>query len=224
MGWEWQGDVGIEQYIADLPGFAEPLKSDLLYAGKRQKTRILDRTAKGLDVNGAAFAPYNTTRPYYYYPGNKGSRASIAFLKNKSAGYGMGVKELRTVLKREVTARNRFFNKIGLKNVEGVHKTAGAGIYYPSYAAFKASLGRAGVDLTGPKAPHMLQAIQVLIREGEIVIGIYGDEAERAEKHNFGLDHMPKREFFAANDAEVSLMTDDVLEMIVQREAKRASK
>jgi hypothetical protein len=37
---------------------AQPSEEAMLYAGARQITRIRERTAQGLDVNGAPFTPY----------------------------------------------------------------------------------------------------------------------------------------------------------------------
>jgi hypothetical protein len=38
---------------------AQPTEGDVLYALQRERTRILKRTASGVDANGAAFRPYS---------------------------------------------------------------------------------------------------------------------------------------------------------------------
>lgn len=197
---------------------AVPTVGDLMYAGQRQRTRILDRTARGVDVDEQSFAPYSTNGPYYYYP-SKNS-------KNRHAAAG------------------RIANKLGIKKkVTPAQKRAGIvgrtrlGIKFANYAAFKASLGRFLVDLRGPSAPHMLQAI--IVRVGglvsqvndlftgentapasEITIGIYGDEALRASGHNEGTAHLPRRHFMGANDSDKTAMMDDILSRMIARVKK----
>jgi hypothetical protein len=45
--------------IRTLRVAVQPTEGDMLYALERQRTRILQRTAAGMDVNGAAFTPYS---------------------------------------------------------------------------------------------------------------------------------------------------------------------
>jgi len=45
--------------IIRLRASVEPTREDKLYAGERQKARILGRTSMGVDVDGNAFAPYS---------------------------------------------------------------------------------------------------------------------------------------------------------------------
>ena len=177
---------------------AKPTVGDLLYAGQRQRTRILERTARGVDVDEIAFKGYSTKGPYYYYPGKNA--------KNRRSAVTRAARKLGVAVK-------------GGPNRKG-EKVTKNGIKFPSYAAFKQSLGRTAVDLRGPSAPHMLQAILVkaagIVLPGtdanqlnlfdtssaeftndtyanEIVIGIYGDEASRASGHNTGAGRLPKR-------------------------------
>ena len=56
---------------------------DILYAGQRQRTRILDRTRQGVDVNGSPFARYSTKGPYYYNP--TGGQAGRSLKSQKAA-------------------------------------------------------------------------------------------------------------------------------------------
>ncbi|WP_394766346.1 hypothetical protein [uncultured Paludibaculum sp.] len=76
------------------------------------------------------------------------------------------------------------------------------GIKFASYAAFKQSLGRSVVDLYGPRAPHMLQALTVRVAEDRkgVILGIYGEAARRARGHQYGnaAKHLPQRRFLGA--------------------------
>lgn len=167
--------------VADKIEKAGVTSADILYGLNRQKTRMLERTARGVDLNGSAFTPYSQRGPYYYYP----NRGATPGARRASAG------------------------RLGKKIGAGVRTRVG--LKFASYAAFKAALGRGTVDLFGPRAPHMLQAIVVkssgLLGGG--TIGIYGPEADRATGHNTGFGHLPKREFFGwgAND-EVLMLKD----------------
>ena len=171
--------------IADKIEAAALTQADILYGLKRQKARILDRTARGVDLNGGAFAPYSTKGPYYYYP-NKGAKPGQR--RASAAAFG-----------KKIGAGTR--TRLGLK--------------FASYAAFKASMGRGVVDLLGPKAPHMLQAIVVKTDSASAgTIGIYGPEADRATGHNTGFGHLPKREFFgwgAGDDVEMMKDLDTIM-------------
>lgn len=57
---------------------------DALYAGQRQRTRILQRTAQGVDVDGRKFAPYSENGPYYYNPNGRLSAASREKVSDKT--------------------------------------------------------------------------------------------------------------------------------------------
>ncbi len=178
----------VEVLISGLENAAKVTAADILYALNRQKTRILDRTSKGVDADGAPFAPYSTKGPYYFYPG----RAA----KNRRA------------------AASRFARKTG-------ETRTSVGVKYASYAAFKQALGRSVVDLMGPTAPHMLQAIVVRSGGGgQGTIGIYGNEADRAEGHNTGAGHLPKREFFAFGEQDTADITADIESLMSARLGK----
>jgi len=200
-----------EQLVLRLRGAAQPNIGDALHAGQILRTRILQRTARGVDVSGAAFKPYSTTGPYYWYPGRAAKNA------------------------RGAAARTA--KKIGRAG----SVTGGGGIRFSSYADFKRALGRSGVDLRGPRAPHMLQAIVVrsggvelgrlvnLLNPGrieatnpqparEVTIGIYGDEAKRATAHNVGSPgRLQPRHFFGANQQDARLMLADMAGRIQRR-------
>jgi len=231
-------------FFARLLADATPTQGDLLYAGNRQKTRMLDRTARGVDYQGRRFAPYNYTRPYYWTPWTGSGRMGRGtFLQMRSSAARVFKKmggDVKTgLLKSGATGRTvaqlinfrRFNESFGASVVHHV------GIKFRSYADFKRSLGRAaGVDLMGPRAPHMLQAL-VVISDGiqvagrsprvglrsmraagsRLTIGIYGDEADRAEGHNEGTGDLPQRRFFDASDADLEAMAEDVAERIALR-------
>ncbi len=64
----------------------------------------------------------------------------------------------------------------------------------------------------------MLQAIVIKTpRPYEGVIGIYGNESDRAEGHNVGAGHLPKREFFGASSKDEDLMSVDIEKMMAAR-------
>lgn len=200
--------------IDSLSALSQPTIGDLLYAGQRQRSRILDRTSRGVDFEEKAFHPYSTTGPYYFYP-SKGA-------KNRASG-------------RATFARKIGVGKTGITKVKGggTAERTRLGIKFSSYAAFKAALGRGVVDLFGPWAPHMLQAMivkvnGVLASDGagessnstpgtEIVIGIYGSEAERASGHNQGTGHLPQRKFLAASEVDKDAVLNDIFARIMAR-------
>lgn len=175
------GGQPVEFLVRGLQTNAEVKEADILYALNRQKSRILDRTRRGVDINGQPFKPYSTNL-YYYYPAK--------FAKNRKAGVSRFHKKT-----------DRFY---GSRTALGIRFDGG-------YAAFKQSLGRANVDLTGPSAPHMLQEIAVKTTgRTSGTMGIYGAAADRAEGHNIGAGHLPKREFFGASLKDEELMSEDV--------------
>lgn len=215
-------------YVDHAIGLAQPTVGDCLYVGQLQRSRILHRTAQGVDFDNVAFHAYSTNGPFYYYPNKGGSeRGRMASAKNLANKLGVSKVTYKTKKTEASASRTRL------------------GIKFASYAAFKSFLGRIGVDLLGPKAPHMLQGLIVKVGgivlgndEGwqditvdtgnvsgianntpatEIVIGIYGEEAERAEGHNQGSGHLPRRKFLAANEQDKIL----ALQALVSRASFR---
>ncbi len=185
------GGQQVDRFSRDLLA-AGATAADLEYALQRQKTRILSRTARGVDAEGRAFAPYSTKGPYYHYPG-KGSKGRRA-------------------------AAGRFAKKTGGTRTR-------VGVRFESYADFKRSLGRSVVDLLGPRAPHMLQAVVVRTRatsSGDVdgTIGVYGPEAARAEGHNLGTRTLPKREWFSVGRGEDEAIMRDVEALVYARVKK----
>lgn len=198
--------------ILRLRASIKPDAADLLYAGQRQKARIIERTESGVDVDGNAFAPYSTKGPYYYYPsGHLGT--SRAAIKTRKAA----VRRLLKITGEVSFHREQYLG--GSQTAGGVATRDGLGIRFESYADFKSSLGRAGVDLTGPRAPHMLQAVTVVngVRDDELLIGVYGEAADRAQGNNEGTRYSPRRRWFGASAADLAEMVKDVYTRIAAR-------
>jgi hypothetical protein len=224
-------------YVIELAGAVKPTVGDALYAAQRQRTRMVDRTLRGVDVEGASFEPYDTSRPYYYYPQGRVGRNKSTVKQRKAAA--------RRLLKRigevESNFQERHWGKIPGINKHGDTGARltrnGQGLRFDNYAAFKMALGRAGVDLTGPRAPHMLQAIEVHAGGtgfgtadvssassepvNEFTIGIYGEPAGRARAHNTGYcprwarEH--KRYFLGASAADLQQIVADLYARIRAR-------
>ena len=55
----------IDTLARELVTSVLPEQGDVLYALERVKATILERTARGVDVDGAPFAPYSSKGPYY---------------------------------------------------------------------------------------------------------------------------------------------------------------
>lgn len=192
-----------------------PTAGDLLFAGNNQRSRILERTGRGVDYQGNPFAGYSTKGPYYYTPFSGGAAGTP---------------------KQHKAAAGRFLKKIG-GGTPAARSRTGRSVKFPSYDAFKRAIGRTGVDLRGPRAPHMLQAVVLLSggiqvtgsqqastaprtrmqRETRLVMAIYGEEAARAEGHNEGTSRLPKRRFFDASDSDLDRMLEDVYNRMVAR-------
>ncbi len=68
----------IEEVFIAIAGLLKPTQADLRVAGEIVKTGIRDRTAKGVDAAGAAFAPYSTKGPYYYHAASGGRKLLAA--------------------------------------------------------------------------------------------------------------------------------------------------
>jgi hypothetical protein len=212
------------EYIIRLANEAKPTEGDALYAAQRQKTRMIERTLRGVDVNERAFEPYSTNGPYYYSPLGRVGRTKATVKQKKAA--------VRRLLKRTAGVTEIRSEYGGYTGVGGVKTRSGTSIRYESYADFKASLGRAGVDLTGPRAPHMLQSAGVRAGnrafasigdesvEGkntpvtEFAIGIYGEAAGRATGHNTGFSPRWKRRhqryFWGASASDLQAMASDI--------------
>lgn len=205
---------------ATVQALSTVTQGDLLHVGQRYRSIIRQRTAQGIDVNGALFAPYSTKGPIYFTP-------------SPASGTGAAARAARAT-----AAKNRH------KKTGGLGVRTPYGIRYESYAAMKSALGRSGVDLYGAKQhPHMLDAIIVKAggvevgggidlpnfgsefeaSEGiapahELTLGFYGPEAERARGNNEGTRKVPKRFFFGLNAGDIAVGE----QALVQRMEARA--
>lgn len=187
---------------------ATPTADDARLVGEHQHKRILDRTARGVDIDGRAFAPYSENGPYYYNPNgrlNAAEREKLTAKQQKQA-VGRVISKLR---KGEAGP-----------GAMGRSRT-GRTVKFESYAAFKKWAGRQGVDLRGLRAPHMLQQIAVKAAEiaggVEVRLGIYGAAAVRAQGHNEGARHLPKRHFFGVSKADAAQMAVELVRSIRTR-------
>lgn len=226
-GAEFQSSSGksSEEVFLEIERMLTPRQEHLLLAGKGQHTRILDRTAAGVDVDGVPFASYDTTRPYYYRPWDTGS-------SKKFGGRTLSLVErrIRTPESSRIRSARRFIRVLGgrqaPKGSAETHVLRHKGVIvgsilrrepdtvkFSSYDAFKRSLGRSGVDLTGPSAPHMMQTIQVSAGTDYIRLSIEDPEkAAIATGHNFGTSRGGKRRhFFGASQDDPRLMLLDIL-------------
>jgi hypothetical protein len=213
-----------EQVFLDLKTSLMPNESDMALAGQLVRSAIRKNTAAGIDVDGSPFPAYATGHPYYYNPGTRGGKMS------ESTG-----------------ATARFHKKLVNKGVanKGVSRT-GRTVKFENYAAFKAAFGRDGVDLQGVQAPHMLDAIVVVVNgrpvneapvtfsvgdvqvssessqpASAVTIAIYDERAAAiGSGHQYGTRTLPRRKFFGiSQDAK-----ERVLKMLKQRLMARARK
>lgn len=208
MGVTIKGSASV--LIRAIKANAKPTLADALYVGERQRARILDRTGRGVDIDGRGFAGYST-KLFYYSPDRrlKGSTRSK-----------LGDKKRQSAVKR-------LFTKIGGGSQVGKSgapyvSRSGLSICFPGgYRQFKKWLGRSNVDLRGKSAPHMLQGVQIQTKETgaavEARIGIYGPKAKIANAHNAGGGRMPKRKFFGASKADRAEAVKDLKLRIKER-------
>ena len=193
-----------EEYFVTLAQGIVPTVGDAMFAAEMHKARILERTGRGVDVEGMPFAPYSTEGPYYYYPS-------------------------KTAQNRK-TATSRTFKKVEKAGGAGAVKTgSGLGIKFEGgYAAFKSWLGRWSVDLRGARAPHMLQSLTVHLPNGEssasapaesIAVGIWGEAAGRASAHNQGNAQggLPQRRFIGASERDLAMFASHLLDRVLLR-------
>jgi hypothetical protein len=223
------GPGGVDPRISirrEVAALSTVTAGDLLFIGQGYRSKIRERTFAGTDVNGAPFAPYSNKGPFYLYT-------------NRDSASGR-TSEGRVA--RATASKNRHAKtgRIGIRTATGIR--------YESYAAAKAAHGVANVNLYGMEQhPHMLDTIMVVAGGSRVdssmdglnfgsefsafesstpcdllTIGFYGPEAERARGHNEGTSHLPKREFFALNSADLAWGEKAVAERMVIR-AKQAA-
>lgn len=158
-----------------------PTQGDIVAAAVLQHGVILERTAAGVDADGAPFAPYSDIGPIYINLSSAGGAATpkqrISAAKRLAGKVGFATKVFRRKKPKGTMARaaerrkaveEKSKEKSGTKfrKIDGVTPiggiTPGGYLKAPSYQWFKqVFLGRSGVDLFGIRAPHMLQALLV---------------------------------------------------------------
>lgn len=215
-------------YFLNLEAQFLPTTAEMIWAGERQRTRILERTARGVDYLNRPFAPYSTKRPHYWYPSGGSirsglrrdttlSRGQVRSGQNITEQAAARLRDFQDSLSQADRTSRRLFAKLRLSRRPGVATRTPIGIKFASYAAFKRSLGRGTVDLRGPHAPHMLQAITVSAMGDTIKLEITGNAADRAHGHNEGTRTLPRRRFFDASVLEQVEMQDELWEMMQAR-------
>jgi hypothetical protein len=212
------------QVIERLKQKLRPDSQSVMYAMEMQRTRILERTQNGLDVDGRPFAPYSTKGPYYYYPNGRVGNSKFSTKQTKASVQRLyrkigQIEGEYTSLPAHILAKIPGVSEHG---DTGAKKTKnGLGIKFNSYAAFKAALGRGAVDLRGPRAPHMLQGILIKLAGGSPVsearMGIYGDAADRASGHNYGARNLPIRRFLGVSQSDLKQMANDIVQHLMSR-------
>jgi len=216
----------------DLFKAIAPTQGDLLAVAVIHEGLILGRTTNGLDADGIPFAPYSTQGPIYIKIGTSGTsagRASAIQRLARGSDFKPRQKVRKELKKRkdpieraasrakrsaESTPRERV-SKGGGTEVGQI--TPGGYLKAESYSWFKHSfLGRADVDLLGPRAPHMLQALMVRFggrvrrsrsvpalgalpsqKPRDVEMGLFGPEAARGHGLHFGAGHLPPRPWLA---------------------------
>lgn len=197
------GDQPVEVLLSSLAKDLRVTAGDCLYALNRQKTRILQRTARGVDVHGNPFAPYSTNGPFYWYPGKSAANRQAAA---KRAAKKVGGQATRVGVKFKSYAD--FKRSLGRSTVDLLGARA------PHM--LQAIVVKVGGLLLGSDRVSGLIAsggIRGLSAEAPVTtaaIGIYGPEAERAEGHNSGSGRLPKREFFGASEEDARLIAEDI--------------
>ena len=199
------GDV--IEFFTSLENAIQIREEDVRTVLEEQRTEILDRTInRGVDFEERPFEAYSTKGPYYWTPSPGGT------VKQRQAA----VKRLHKTTS-EVSELRSLYGSGGASG--GTISKNRLSIKFDSYGDFKASLGRRVVDLFGPKAPHMLMNLIVRITGAtEGALGIYAEPfASRAEGHNNGAGHLPRRRFLDASAADLRRMQDRLEEIVFKR-------
>lgn len=169
-----------------------PTNADLLLVGNFLKDQILDRTERGLDADGRPFAPYSEKHAYYWNP----------YTGKDKTNWGAQNRSVNRMVQKLGGRTKTGIIRDGKGKVLGQRSGTGTSIKFSSYGAFKRALGRGNVDLTGPRAPHMLQSLQVRVAPGRsgVILGVYGQAAARAYAHQYGNPSrgLPQRRFIGA--------------------------
>src|SRR5271165_6554133 len=101
----------VDKLTMDIARATQIQEADTLLILNQQKTRILERTARGLDINGGQFAGYSTKGPYYYYPYGRQSRQGLLGLTLTAFGRPMTMGKYE--VGRRSAALTRFAKKTG---------------------------------------------------------------------------------------------------------------
>lgn len=177
-------------------------KAEALLIASLQRTRILERLDKGVDVDGKKFVEYSTA-PFYHTVRTAGRGAARA---------AHLVRATKRLYNRLTTKQER--NKSGAPRISRTGKS----IFFPGgYRQYKEWLGRRPglVDLT--ESAKMRQAIQMKATQDAtstgVRMGVYGDElGTRAAAHNTG-SGVPKRHWFDVSRRDIREMRQDILDI-----------
>jgi hypothetical protein len=168
---------GAKSRVINLINDVQPTQGDLVSAALLHRNRVLDRTARGVDLDERAFADYSDVGPIYIDLGSKvGAGRTVAqkvsAAKRFSKKVGLGAKVFKrgpiAVAKKRANSQKAAKRNpaAGFRLIQGVTPiggiTPGGLLKVASYKAFKLQiLGRSVVDLFGHRAPHMLQSLLV---------------------------------------------------------------
>jgi len=207
----------LEAVILTIKGAVAATLGDCMTLGVHLRGKILERTARGVDVDGREFAPYSGKGPYYYCPAGQAGRQFGESKKDQIVREQRAAKRLHAKLR----------NKSGAKEAGPHLSRTGRSLVFPGgYRQFKEYLGRTTVDLTGPRAPHMLQSMRVRCNQqtdadapvgqddhlepcDNFAVGIYDGMAARASGHQDGNNaNLPQRRFIGASKEDISEMTE----------------
>ncbi len=220
------GGKSVTDFIVRVQKAYTPTAGDALHAGAFQVSRLSKRTDSGHDAEGKIFAPYSKNGPYYYNPNGRVNPAERRQISLKSQ-------------KTKVT------NALKNRGIKGAQKSStGKSIRFENYAAYKRWTGARNVNLRGPSAPGMRDAIQMKAggrtfypnerrsmfsvtsnrtHVSELRIGVYGDEAKKATGHQYGnpATKLPKRQFLGATGSDLRSMTDEMMQHMRARASKK---
>lgn len=197
-----------------ISNLASVTVGDAISAAALSNSMIIDNTSRGVDYQGNEFAPYNSKSPYYHSGSPAGSTrkyrmaASLHFSRYYAGSSGLS--------RARGATTSKFDN-------------------YSQYVL--ATRGSAVVDLGGSNG-RILSAIES--HAGEVTShgadginwpvdgnlepvdtwtqGIYDPQVvDIANAHNYGLGHMPKREFMNENTTTTELVTNHIASRIQRR-------
>jgi hypothetical protein len=171
--------------VRSLMTAALPTEGDLLYALQRQRTRILKRTAAGVDSDGASFAPYS---PGYAKSKEKfGRSAGTVDLRGRNAPHML----------QAIMATAGSLTDDGDSNTRAVN---GSLAFYDERAALLAEVHNEGAT------------IRTRLGYGGFEEASYGYKPRNARRLKAAKATltMPRRHFFDASDQDVHEMENDM--------------